>query len=186
VNRRVGGFSMGMRQRLGLASALVGDPQALVLDEPANGLDPEGIRWLRGFLRHLAGQGRTVLVSSHLLTEVQQTVDDVVVISQGRAVKQSTLAELEGEARGGVRVVAADAGALAELAGRLGWDAAPVVDSALVVHDLSAADVGRACFAAGIEVHELRRVGSDLESMFFELVSGGYIGHELPQEEVAR
>ena len=84
----------------------------LILDEPANGLDPEGIRWLRGFLRALAAEGRTILVSSHMLSEVQQTVDDVVIISQGRAVKQSTLAELEAEARSGVLVRAADPAAL--------------------------------------------------------------------------
>ena len=118
AKRRVGGFSMGMRQRLGLAGALVGDPSVLILDEPANGLDPEGIRWLRGFLRALAAEGRTILVSSHMLSEVQQTVDDVVIISQGRAVKQSTLAELEAEARSGVLVRAADPAALASLVQR--------------------------------------------------------------------
>jgi ABC-2 type transport system ATP-binding protein len=84
AGRRVGGFSLGMRQRLGLASALLGEPGVLILDEPANGLDPEGIRWLRGFLRHLADGGRTVLVSSHVLAEVAQTVDDVVIIATGR------------------------------------------------------------------------------------------------------
>src|SRR5690554_3360108 len=84
AKRRVGGFSLGMRQRLALATTLLGDPRVLVLDEPANGLDPEGIAWLRALLRHLASEGRTVLVSSHVLSEVQQTVDDVVIISQGR------------------------------------------------------------------------------------------------------
>jgi ABC-2 type transport system ATP-binding protein len=94
AGRRVGGFSLGMRQRLGLAGALLGDPQVLVLDEPGNGLDPEGIRWLRGFLRRYAEQGRTVLVSSHALAEVAQTVDRVVIIARGRLVAHSTLAEL--------------------------------------------------------------------------------------------
>ena len=94
ASRRVGGFSMGMRQRLALASALVGDPQVLVLDEPANGLDPEGIAWLRGFLRFLADQGRTVLISSHVLSEVAQTVDQVVIIARGQLVRQSGLADL--------------------------------------------------------------------------------------------
>ena len=88
ARKRAGGYSMGMRQRLGLAAAMLGDPQVLILDEPANGLDPEGIRWLRGFLRHVASQGKTVLVSSHMLQEVEQTVDDVVIISNGRLVKQ--------------------------------------------------------------------------------------------------
>jgi ABC-2 type transport system ATP-binding protein len=94
ADRRVGGFSLGMRQRLALATALLGDPEVLVLDEPANGLDPEGIHWLRGSLRHLADQGRTVLVSSHVLAEVAQTVDQVVIIAHGRLVAQSTLAAL--------------------------------------------------------------------------------------------
>ena len=94
AGRRVGKFSLGMRQRLGLAGALLGDPEVLVLDEPGNGLDPEGIRWLRGFLRRYAQAGRTVLVSSHALAEVSQTVDRVVIIARGRLVASSTLAEL--------------------------------------------------------------------------------------------
>jgi ABC-2 type transport system ATP-binding protein len=94
ADRLVGGYSLGMRQRLGLAAALIGDPQILILDEPANGLDPEGVRWLRGLLRDLGAEGRTVLVSSHALAEVAQTVDRVVVIDHGRLVKEATLAEL--------------------------------------------------------------------------------------------
>ncbi|MBO0773949.1 MAG: ATP-binding cassette domain-containing protein, partial [Actinobacteria bacterium] len=94
ADRRVGGFSLGMRQRLGLAAALVGDPQVLILDEPANGLDPEGVRWLRNLLRSLADEGRTVLVSSHILAEVAQTVDAVLIIDNGRLVSQASLAEL--------------------------------------------------------------------------------------------
>jgi ABC-2 type transport system ATP-binding protein len=98
AHRRVGGFSLGMRQRLGLAAALLGDPGVLVLDEPTNGLDPEGVRWLRTLLRQLAGEGRTVLVSSHLLSEVAQTVDDVVIVAGGRLVTQGPLAEVAGPA----------------------------------------------------------------------------------------
>jgi ABC-2 type transport system ATP-binding protein len=98
AHRRISGFSLGMRQRLGLAAALLGDPQTLILDEPANGLDPDGIRWLRGFLRGLAGQGRTVLVSSHALAEAAQTVDHVVVINHGRLVTQSPLADMTAQA----------------------------------------------------------------------------------------
>ena len=97
AHRRVGGFSLGMRQRLGLAAALLGDPDVLVLDEPTNGLDPEGVRWLRDFLRAYAASGRTVLVSSHLLAEVAQTVDDVVVLAGGRLVAHAPLAELAQE-----------------------------------------------------------------------------------------
>src|SRR6478752_764022 len=94
AGRKVGGFSLGMRQRLGLAYALLGDPGVLVLDEPANGLDPEGIRWMRGFLRRLAAEGRTVLVSSHLLAEVQQTVDALLIISRGRLVFEGSIDDL--------------------------------------------------------------------------------------------
>ena len=94
ARRRVGGYSMGMRQRLALAGALLGDPETLVLDEPANGLDPEGMRWLRGFLRRLAGDGRTVLVSSHVLAELAQSVDDVVIIARGRLVTAGGMSDL--------------------------------------------------------------------------------------------
>jgi ABC-2 type transport system ATP-binding protein len=94
ARRRVGGFSLGMRQRLGLAAALLGDPEVLILDEPANGLDPEGVHWLRGLVRGLAAEGRTVLVSSHLLAEVAQTADQVVIIDKGRLVTQAPMAEL--------------------------------------------------------------------------------------------
>ena len=94
ANRRVGGFSLGMRQRLALATALLCDPEILILDEPANGLDPEGVHWLRTLLRDLASEGRTVLISSHILSEVAQTVDSVVILDHGRLVIQATLAEL--------------------------------------------------------------------------------------------
>jgi len=100
AGRAVGGFSLGMRQRLGIAAAMLGDPQVLILDEPANGLDPEGVRWLRGLARGLAAEGRTVLVSSHLLAEVAQTVDSVVIIGRGRLVTQATLDELTSQAAG--------------------------------------------------------------------------------------
>ncbi len=105
ADRRVAGFSLGMRQRLALASALLGDPQVLLLDEPANGLDPEGIAWLRGFLRHLAATGRTVLVSSHVLAEVAQTADRVVIVDRGRLVRDAPLSELTAAGTAAVRVV---------------------------------------------------------------------------------
>ena len=108
ARRRVKGYSLGMRQRLGLAAALLGDPELLILDEPANGLDPEGVRWLRDFLRSLASEGRTVLISSHVLAEVAQTVDHVLIISSGRIVVESPLAELTARAGGAVRVRSAD------------------------------------------------------------------------------
>ena len=115
ADRRVGGYSLGMRQRLGLAAALLGDPRVLILDEPANGLDPQGIRWLRDFLRTLAAEGRAILVSSHVLAEVAQTADDVVVIHKGRSIVQSPLGELMARSGGGVRVAGPDVGRLGEL-----------------------------------------------------------------------
>jgi ABC-2 type transport system ATP-binding protein len=105
ARRRVGEFSLGMRQRLGLAAAMLGDPAVLVLDEPTNGLDPEGIRWLRGYIRKLADEGRTVLVSSHALSEVEQTADHVLLIAKGRLIRSSTLAALHAEAGVGCRVL---------------------------------------------------------------------------------
>ncbi len=114
ARRRVRGYSLGMRQRLGLAAALLGDPDVLVLDEPANGLDPEGIRWLRTFLRGLAAEGRTVLVSSHVLAELAQTADDVAIIARGRLVAHAPLPELTARAGAGTRVRSPDAGRLAQ------------------------------------------------------------------------
>ncbi|MFP5336184.1 MAG: ABC transporter ATP-binding protein [Actinomycetes bacterium] len=170
ANRRAGGYSLGMRQRLGLAAALLGDPRVLVLDEPANGLDPEGIRWLRSFLRALAAEGRTVLVSSHVLSEVQQTVDDVVIIARGRLVQRSSLAELAGDAARSVRVVAPDPSRLVEHLQGAGLSCSPV-DGAVHVTGATTAEVGRLAFAAGVELHELRVEDEGLEQTFLRLVS---------------
>jgi ABC-2 type transport system ATP-binding protein len=171
ADRRVGGYSLGMRQRLGLAFALLGDPGALVLDEPINGLDPEGIRWIRGFLRHLAAEGRTVLVSSHLLSEVQQSVDDVVIISQGRLVYEGALAAL---GSGGPRVLAdspdRDALAAALSAAGLAFDRGR---DGLLVRDADAGRVGHVAFAAGIELSQLRTEAGGLEDTFLGLVGEG-------------
>jgi ABC-2 type transport system ATP-binding protein len=177
ADRRVGGFSLGMRQRLALAAALLGDPPVLLLDEPANGLDPEGIAWLRGFLRYLAGQGRTVLVSSHVLSEVQQTVDDVVIIARGRLVRQASLEELEGAPT--VVVRAPQPQRLVEVLAQAGLTVEPPgPDGVLRVSGptpagATPAEVGHAAFAAGVELHELRAAESDLESIFLGLVGNG-------------
>lgn len=168
--RRVGGYSLGMRQRLALAQALLGDPQVLVLDEPANGLDPAGIAWLRGFLRMLAAEGRTVLVSSHVLAEVQQTVDAVVVLARGRLVTQGRLDELEA-ARGAVLVRSPDRTALAVALHGAGLVAEPVEADALRVTGSSAAQVGHLAHQAGLELHELGPMAGDLERLFLELTS---------------
>ena len=173
ADRRVGGFSMGMRQRLALATTLLGDPQVLLLDEPANGLDPEGIAWLRQFLRYLAAQGRTVLVSSHVLSEVEQTVDDVVIISHGRLVHASSLAQLEAMARPAVRISSPDPVGLAALVAEQGWGAVTRFDgpTTALVHDRHTAQVGAAAFARGLELHELAPAGTSLEALFLQLTA---------------
>ena len=169
ARKRAGGYSMGMRQRLGLAAAMLGDPQVLILDEPANGLDPEGIRWLRGFLRHLAGQGKTILISSHMLQEVEQTVDDVVIINNGRLIKQGAMEDLHGEAHSIVRTADLDAlaGAL-----RVADVTSRVEDGALraETHDLRL--IGDVALRAGLPIYELRQATTDLEALFFELTEG--------------
>ena len=169
ARKRAGGYSMGMRQRLGLAAALLGDPRVLILDEPANGLDPEGIRWLRGFLRHLAGQGKTILISSHMLQEVEQTVDDVVIISNGRLVKQGRMSELHGESRTVVRTSDLDAlaGAL-----RVADVTTTVEDGALLAATSDLRLIGDVALRAGLPIYELRQAETDLEALFFELTEG--------------
>jgi ABC-2 type transport system ATP-binding protein len=167
---RVGAYSLGMRQRLNLAEALLGDPEALVLDEPANGLDPQGIRWLRDFLRSLAAQGRTIIVSSHVLAEVSQTVDQVVVIHRGRLRANSTLAELttRGAGRTTVRVRSPQSDRLADV---IGPGATAVEPGLLRIRDSSPAKVGDLAAANAITLHELvaERADPSLEEVFLEL-----------------
>lgn len=175
ARRRVVEYSLGMRQRLALAAALLPDPAALILDEPANGLDPEGIAWLRGFLRAQAAEGRTVLVSSHVLSEVQQTVDDVVIISEGRLVHAGPLDEIG--AGGALRVVVRSPQA-ARLAAAIAAMHAPTAavatadDGSLLVTGLSTAQVGQLAFAEGCELHELSTSADGLEQVFLELTGG--------------
>ncbi|MDT0277707.1 ATP-binding cassette domain-containing protein [Blastococcus goldschmidtiae] len=173
--RRAGSYSLGMRQRLALAAALLGDPGVLILDEPANGLDPEGIQWLRGFLRHLAhDQGRTVLVSSHLLSEVEQTADRVVIVGAGRLVREGSIADLRaGAANAGTVVVRSpEAQRLTEVLRSEGAQVAQDGDCALTVTGRSAAEIGARAFAAGVELHELRPHTSGLEEIYFQLTAG--------------
>jgi ABC-2 type transport system ATP-binding protein len=168
AGRRVGGFSLGMRQRLALAQALLGDPPVLILDEPANGLDPAGIAWLRGFLRSLAAEGRTVLVSSHVLSEVQQTVDDVVVIARGRLVRQGSLADLEqGSAAVLVRTPTPDR--LREALGP-SYDVSES-DGVVRVAGVTTQEVGHLAHEHGVELHELRAEASDLEKVFLAMTT---------------
>jgi ABC-2 type transport system ATP-binding protein len=168
ARRRVKGYSLGMKQRLCLATALLGDPKVLVLDEPANGLDPEGIRWLRQFLRRLAGEGRTVLVSSHVLAELAQTADDVVIITHGTLVAQAPIAELTARAGAGSFVRSPDAERLREALSAAGVEARDCGENALAV-DAPAERIGEVAAASGIVLHELRRQESSLEEVFLEL-----------------
>ena len=171
AKRRVKGYSLGMRQRLGLASALLGDPEVLVLDEPANGLDPAGIRWLRDLLRSLAAEGRTVLLSSHVLAEVSQTVDRVVIIHRGKLVRQGSIAEVLAGAEGATRVRSPDAKRLAELLAARGKTVTDLGDGALAV-DAPPEQVGEVAAANAVVLHELTVEQATLEEVFFELTGG--------------
>ena len=169
ARRRVGGYSLGMRQRLSVAGALLGRPRLLVLDEPANGLDPEGIRWLRDFLQRFAGEGGTVLISSHALAEVAQVAEEVVIVHHGRLVAQEPLAALTGRATGGTRVRSPQAERLRERLAAAGIEAAPAGDG------LTAAApperVGEVAAEAGIVLHELRAEETSLEEVFLALTA---------------
>jgi len=169
ASRRVGDYSLGMRQRLGIATALIGDPEVLILDEPANGLDPAGIRWMRDLLRGYADRGGTVLLSSHLLHEIEVIADDIVMIGLGRIVSMGTKAELLHEA--GTVVSAADLLAL-EVALTASNLRVTHVDGSALCIDADAAVVGRVAFDAGIALTELRAATSaGLEEMFLELTA---------------
>ena len=169
ADRRVGGYSLGMRQRLSLAYTLLGDPGVFVLDEPINGLDPEGIKWIRGFLQGLAREGRTVLVSSHLLSEVQQSVDDVVIISRGRLVKTGTLSSLELDAAPRTIVDSPDRPSLSAALEQAGL-AFTEGRSGFIVDEPDPGLVGHAAFVGGVELSALHRLKSGLEESFLTLV----------------
>jgi ABC-2 type transport system ATP-binding protein len=171
AHRRVKGYSLGMRQRLGLAAALLGDPELLILDEPANGLDPEGVRWLRDFLHTLASEGRTVLISSHVLAEVAQTADRVLIISCGQLVLSSSLTELTARAGGAVRVRSADPQRLTTALHDEALQVTTGTDHALLVQGASSERIGDIAFAAGVPVHELVNDAGLLEDVFLELTS---------------
>ncbi|GAA2547014.1 ATP-binding cassette domain-containing protein [Winogradskya consettensis] len=174
AKRKFKGYSLGMKQRLGIAAALLGNPQVLILDEPANGLDPEGIRWMRDLLKALAVQGRTVLVSSHLLAEMQQLADDVVIIAAGKLIRQGPVGEVLGSMGGGA-VVRVRTPRPADLAAALTAAAGHVTtlpDEALSVTGLDPARIGHIAFTSGIELHELTGEKADLEQVFLQLTAG--------------
>jgi ABC-2 type transport system ATP-binding protein len=172
-SRRVGGYSLGMRQRLSLAAALLGDPGVLVLDEPANGLDPQGIRWLRDLLRTLAVEGRTILISSHVLPEIEQIADEVVIVHRGKFVEQATTSELAARITGGIRVRSPQADRLRGLLEQAGLGVTSAEGDLIVVGDGSAESIGELAAANGIVLHELTAEKATLEEAFLELT-----GHE--------
>ena len=168
ADRKVGGFSLGMRQRLALAVALLGSPSFLILDEPANGLDPEGISWLRTFLRHQASKGVSVLVSSHVLSEVQQTVDDVIIIRSGSLVYQGSLHALT---EGGPAEVVVRGPNIDQLILPSQWTSRLVESGETVITGATIEAVGRAAFEQSLELHELSTKSADLEQLFLGLTA---------------
>ena len=183
ARRRVGEFSLGMRQRLGLAAALLGDPAVLVLDEPTNGLDPQGIRWLRGYVRQLADEGRTVLVSSHALGEVEQTADHVLLIADGRLIRSSTLAALRAEAGVGCRVSTPEPERLCTVLATAGHRVRRH-DNELAV-DAAAERVGELAAAHQIVLHRLNPTAG-LEDAFFRLTEQpAPVAEPAPSEKLA-
>jgi ABC-2 type transport system ATP-binding protein len=178
AKKKTKGYSMGMRQRLGLAATLLGDPKVLILDEPANGLDPEGIRWLRGFFRHLASEGRTVLVSSHQLAEVQEVADRAVILSKGRLVRSGTLSELS--AGTSVAVVRGpDLRPLQQVLAQAGLSGTTEADGSLRVRAEELTMIGHLAFQNQVELHELSMEEFDLEKLFFTLTEGDHRGANL-------
>ncbi|TDV52425.1 ABC transporter ATP-binding protein [Actinophytocola oryzae] len=176
-NRAAGGFSLGMKQRLALATALLGDPQVLVLDEPANGLDPEGIAWLRSFLKAFAQSGRTVLISSHLLAEVEQTIDQVVIISRGQTMFYGPLDELRKSQQSRVIVAPADPQKLAvALQEARITNVSPTPDGKLAIVGATIQQVGDIAAQAGVALYGVHEEKADLEQLFFRLTSGQYAG----------
>jgi ABC-2 type transport system ATP-binding protein len=172
ANRKFKAYSLGMRQRLGIAAALLGDPDVLILDEPANGLDPEGIRWMRDLLKSLADQGRTVLVSSHLLSEMELLADDVVIIAAGKLVRQGPVADVLASAGGAqmlVRTPLPDA-LIVELGPMI--TATRIEDGALRIVGADGPTIGAAAMRVGAEIHELTAERPDLENVFLQLTAG--------------
>ena len=173
ANRKFKGYSLGMKQRLGIAAAMLGNPRVLILDEPANGLDPEGIRWMRDLLKGLAGEGRTVFVSSHLLGEMQLLADDVVILAAGRLIRQGPVDEVLGSMGAGqVRVRTPQPDQLTAALDPLNASVTPQPDGSLLITGADAAAVGHTAFTASVELHELAAERGDLEQVFLQLTAG--------------
>ena len=180
ARRRVGTFSLGMSQRLGIAGALLGDPQVLMFDEPVNGLDPEGIVWIRNLFRSLADDGRTVFVSSHLMSEMALTADRLIVIGRGKLIADEPMVDLLNRCAGTVRVASPDAARLATLLAERGARVETGADGVLVVHQLEAPAVGGIAAEHGVVLHELTPEKASLEETFFELTNDSVEFHGEP------
>ncbi|MEU3460503.1 ATP-binding cassette domain-containing protein [Streptomyces sp. NPDC006733] len=173
ARRRIGGFSLGMKQRLGIAGALLGDPPVLLFDEPLNGLDPEGVRWLRGLFRRLASEGRTVFVSSHMMGEMEHTADRLIVIGRGRLIADQSLADFSARSTGtGVTVHTPGLDALAAVLAAEGASVLRENGTVGTVTGLSAARIGELAHTHRIVLHELATRSTSLESAFMELTAG--------------
>jgi ABC-2 type transport system ATP-binding protein len=169
AHERTGSFSLGMGQRPGLAAALLGDPPVLLLDEPVNGLDPDGIMWIRNLVKDLASEGHTILISSHLMSEMAATATDLVVIGRGKLIAACTTDEfIEHSSKRSVHVTSPDAVALTELINAAGGQVETIADSRLVVRLIDAAHIGALASNAGLELHELTPHLASLEDAFME------------------
>ena len=172
AHKRVGGFSLGMGQRLGIAAALLGDPRTLILDEPVNGLDPEGVRWVRTLMRQLADEGRTVFLSSHLMSEMSITADDLIIIGRGKIVASGTVEEvIDSVTDTSVRVRSPQATDLAELLVRAGGRITPADPGAMDVDGITAEQIGEQAAAASLVLHELSPRNSSLEEAYLKLTA---------------
>lgn len=188
ANKRVKGFSLGMGQRLGIAAALLGDPEILIFDEPVNGLDPEGVIWVRETCRQLASEGRTVFISSHLMSEMSQTADELIVIGRGRIITTGPVdSVIENTISDRVRVASPQASTLAQLLQQQGWQVSPVEPSVLETTATDAIHVGELAAANGIVLHELTTIKASLEDAYLELTGDAVeyragAGARLPQQ----
>jgi ABC-2 type transport system ATP-binding protein len=177
ARRRVGGFSLGMRQRLGIAAALLGDPAVLIFDEPVNGLDPDGVRWVRQLMRTLAGEGRTVLVSSHLIAEMELTADRLVIIGRGKLIAETSLSDLAARYARGVRVRTSRRAELTRALVSAGATVTPEPDGALTVSGPDAAAIAELAAAGGIPLHELVARRATLEEAYTQLTASSIDHH---------
>jgi ABC-2 type transport system ATP-binding protein len=172
ARKRSKGFSLGMSQRLGIAATMLGDPQVLMFDEPGNGLDPEGILWIRNLMKALAGEGRTVFVSSHLMSEMENTADHLIVIGRGKLIADCTMSEfIAGSSSAAVRVRTPAPDQLIRALTTAGATARADADGSLEVHGMSAQQIGDVAFALGVRLHELTAVRASLEEAFMELTA---------------